>query len=82
MLKEERLTILTTPSNGDGVRIHIEKMVEQRSKKLDLLLKQLPHVETAIEQLDIGNADLVAMSAIDWKEHRRDDLIISALLPR
>ena len=82
MLKEERLTILTTPSNGDGVRIHIEKMVEQRSKKLDLLLKQLPHVETAIEQLDIGNADLVAMSAIDWKEHRRDDLIISAILPR
>ncbi len=82
MSNEERLTILTTPSNGDGVRIHIEKMVEQRSKQLDLRLKQLPHIETAIEQLKQANADLVAMSALDWKKHNDQDLIISAILPR
>ncbi len=78
----ERLTILTTPSNGDGVRIHVEKMVEQKSKEFNLLLKQLPHIESAISQLKSGNADLVAMSAIDWKEIVQDDLVISAILPR
>jgi len=82
MSNTERLTILTTPSNEDGVRIHIEKMVEQRSKEMDLLLKQLPHLETAIEHLETGNADLVAMSAFDWKKFNSPDLIISAILPR
>lgn len=79
---EERLTILATPSNGDGVRIHVEKMVEQKSKEFDLVLKQLPHLEPAISELKSGNADLVAMSAWDWKEHSDEELIISAILPR
>ena len=48
MTIEERLTILATPSNGDGVRIHVEKIVEQKSKEFDLVLKQLPHLETAV----------------------------------
>ncbi len=78
----ERLTILTTPSSGDGVRIHIEKMVEQKSKEFNLLLKQLPHMESAISQLKSGNADLVAMSALDWRKINQDDLMISAILPR
>tara|TARA_B110000444_G_scaffold228611_1_gene234519 strand:- start:231 stop:1355 length:1125 start_codon:yes stop_codon:yes gene_type:complete len=79
---EERLTILATPSNGDGVRIHVEKMVEQKSKEFDLVLKQLPHLEPAISELKSGNADLVAMSAWDWKKHSDEELIISAILPR
>ena len=79
---EERLTILATPSKGDGVRIHIEKMVEQKSKEFDLVLKQLPHLEPAISELKLGNADLVAMSAWDWKDHGDDELMISAILPR
>ena len=78
----ERLTILTTPSKGDGVRIQVEKMVEQKSKEFNLLLKQLPHVDTAISQLISGNADLVAMSALDWRNVAEEDLIISAILPR
>jgi len=78
----ERLTILTTPSNGDGVRLHVEKMVEQKSKEFNLLLKQLPHIGSAISQLKSGNADLVAMSALDWRDIMEDDLIISAILPR
>ena len=82
MTIEERLTILATPSNGDGVRIHVEKMVEQKSKEFDLVLKQLPHLETAISELKLGNADLVAMSAWDWKEHNDEQLMISAILPR
>ena len=78
----ERLTILTTPSKGDGVRIDVEKMVEQKSKEFNLLLKQLPHIESAISQLKSGNADLVAMSALDWREIIDEDLMISAILPR
>jgi hypothetical protein len=78
----ERLVVLTTPSRDDGVRLQIERAVETHGKHRDMRLKQLPHMETAIEALRDGLGDLVAMSAIDWQHHNVEGLEIAGLLPR
>ena len=78
----ERLVIFTTPSRNDGVRLHIERAVETHGKHRDLSLKQLPHMETALQSLRDGAGDLVAMSAFDWQEQDVEGLIIAGLLTR
>ena len=82
METSERLVILTTPSRNDGVRLQIERAVSTHGKHRDLLLKQLPHMETAIQTLRDGTGDLVAMSAFDWRERDVEGLTIAGLLPR
>ncbi|MEC8632284.1 MAG: hypothetical protein VXY10_02475 [Candidatus Thermoplasmatota archaeon] len=82
METSERLVILTTPSRNDGVRLQIERAVSTHGKHRDLLLKQLPHMETAIQTLRDGTGDLVAMSAFDWHKRDVEGLIIAGLLPR
>lgn len=78
----ERLVILTTSTRDDGVRLHIERTVETQGQRRDLRLKQLPHMETALEALRDGHGDLVAMSAFDWEQHDVEGLIIAGVLPR
>ena len=82
METSERLVILTTPSRNDGVRLQIERAVSTHGKHRDLLLKQLPHMETAIQTLRDGTGDLVAMSAFDWHERNVEGLTIAGLLSR
>ena len=82
METSERLVILTTPSRNDGVRLQIERAVSTHGKHRDLLLKQLPHMETAIQTLRDGTGDLVAMSAFDWHGRDVEGLTIAGLLPR
>lgn len=82
MENRERLVILTTPSRGDGVRLHVERAVDTHGKKMDLLMKQLPHMETAIQTLQDGTGDLLAMSAFDWLEFDTSELSIAGLLTR
>lgn len=82
MEKSEYLVILTTPSRNDGVRLQIERAVGTHGKHRDLRLKQLPHIETAIQTLRDGIGDIVAMSAFDWANHDVDGLTIAGLLPR
>ena len=82
METSERLVILTTPSRNDGVRLHIERAVQTHGKNRDLLLKQLPHMETAIETLKGGTGDIVAMSALDWQKYDVQGLSIVGLLSR
>lgn len=77
-----RLVILTTPSRDDGVRLQVERAVSTHGKHRDLLLKQLPHMETAIQTLRDGTGDLVAMSAFDWQERNTEGLMIAGLLSR
>ena len=64
MENSEYLVILTTPSRNDGVRLQIERTVGTHGKHRDLRLKQLPHMETAIQTLRSGTGDIVAMSAL------------------
>jgi hypothetical protein len=78
----ERLVILTTPNRDDGVRQQIEQMVNTHGQKRDLLLKQLPHMETAVQGLKDGLGDLLAMSAFDWERHDTEELTIAGLLSR
>lgn len=78
----ERLVVLTTPSRDDGVRLHIERAVETHGKHRDLRLKQLPHMQTALEALRDGLGDLLAMSAFDWRNHDVQGLEIVGLLSR
>ena len=55
MDEKVRLEILTTPSQDDGVRIHVEKMVTSKRDLFDFRLKQIPHMEVAINELRNGN---------------------------
>ena len=82
MDESERVVFLTTPSKGDGVRSHVEKAVETHGKRRNLLLKQLPHMETAIETLRNGNGDILAMSAFDWEQFDTKGLTIVGHLSR
>lgn len=82
METSERLVILTTPSRNDGVRLQVERAVSTHGKHRDLLLKQLPHMETAIQTLRDGTGDLVAMSAFDWQQRDVEGLAIAGLLSR
>ena len=82
MESEERIVILTTPAKGDGVRMQIERTVQTQGKHRDLLMKQLPHMEAAVQMLKDGNADMVAMSAFDWNELDVSGLMIAGFLPR
>ena len=82
MENSERLVILTTPSRNDGVRLQIERAVQTHGKHRDLLLKQMPHMETALLTLKDGTADLLAMSAFDWEKYDVSELSIAGLLPR
>ena len=48
MMDDERLVFLSTSSHGDGVRQQIEKVLEQRSKTFDAILRQAPTIEDAL----------------------------------
>jgi len=82
MTEKVRLEVLTTPSNGDGVRRQIEKTIETNRTKFDFVMKQLPHMETAIETLQNGHGDLLAMSAHQWKDLAHEGLSVVGVLPR
>jgi len=74
--------VLTTPSKHDGVRQHVERAVETHGKHQDLIMKQLPHMEVAINCLKDGTGDILGMSAFDWDEHDTEGLVIIGLLSR
>ena len=82
MDEKVRLEILTTPSQDDGVRIHVEKMVTSKRDLFDFRLKQIPHMEVAINELRNGNFDLIAMGPYQWKNNDVSDLEIAGFLPR
>ena len=82
MENSERLEVLTTPSRRDGVRLQLEQTIQQMGKEMDLRMRQVPHVESAIEALKDGNCDLIALSALDWREFDTSGLVIAGVLPR
>ena len=82
MSEMERLVFLATPTVGDGVRLQFEQAVEQFGKKHDISFKQVPHMSVALQALRYGDADVIGMSAFDWKELDTSGLIIAGLLPR
>jgi hypothetical protein len=82
LTEKVRLEVLTTASRRDGVRLQIERTIEQNRKEFDFKLVQLPHIESAIETLQKGTGDLVAMSALDWRNLDVEGLSIVGILPR
>ncbi|MBT60771.1 MAG: hypothetical protein CMA63_04370 [Euryarchaeota archaeon] len=82
MTDRVRLEVLTTASKNDGVRLQIERTIEQNRHEFDFLLRQIPHMETAVETLRDGTADFLAMSAHDWRNYNVDGLSIIGILPR
>lgn len=82
MTEKVRLEVLTTASRRDGVRLQIERAIEQNRKQFDFKLIQLPHIESAVETLQNGTGDLVAMSALDWRNIDVEGLSIVGILPR
>ncbi len=81
-MEEERLVFLSTSSHGDGVRHQIEKVLEQRSKSFNAILRQVPSIGDAVKLLTDGVGDVVAMSPENWLEHQADHLKIIGLLTR
>ena len=81
-MDSERLVFLSTSSHGDGVRQQVERVLEQRSKTFDAVLRQTPAIEDAIALLADGVGDLVAMSPQNWIDHQNDDIAIMGLLSR
>jgi len=77
-----RLEVLTTASRRDGVRLQIERTIEQNRKNFDFKLRELPHIESAVVALKNGTGDLVAMSALDWRILDVEGLSIVGILPR
>lgn len=82
MESSERLEVLTTPSRRDGVRLQLEQTIQQMGKTMNLRMRQVPHIESAIEALKDGNGDLIALSAFDWREFDTTGLSIVGVLPR
>ena len=82
MTEKVRLEVLTTPSIGDGVRRQIEKTIETNRTRFDFIMKQVPHMESAIETLQNGRGDLLAMSAHQWKDLAHKGLTVVGVLPR
>lgn len=81
-MDSERLVFLSTSSHGDGVRQQVERVLEQRSKTFDAILRQTPAIEDALALLADGVGDLVAMSPQNWIDHQNDDIAIMGLLSR
>ena len=81
-MEDERLVFLSTSSHGDGVRQQIEKVLEQRSKTFNAILRQAPTIDDAIALLNDGVGDLVAMSPENWIQHQDEKLAILGLLSR
>jgi len=82
MSEEDRFEILISPENGDGVYTHTMKLVENPGDGLTLVPKEVPHIESALELLLDGHADMMAVSANWWFANRRRDLIPAVVLPR
>ena len=82
MSEEDRFEILISPENGDGVYTHTMKVVENPGDGLTLVPKEVPHIESALELLLDGHADMMAVSANWWFANRRRDLIPAVVLPR
>ena len=75
-MDSERLVFLSTSSHGDGVRHQIEKVLEQRSKTFNAILRQTPTIGDALVLLDDGVGDLVAMSPQNWMKHKNEKIAI------
>ena len=72
-MENERLVFLSTTSHGDGVRLQIEKTLEQRSRTFDAVLKQTPTIQDALSILSDGLGDVVAMSPLDWEQNKSSE---------
>jgi len=82
MSGENRFEILLAPEIGDGVNTHVQKFVDSSPDELELIIKPVPHVETALELLIDGHADIVPVSGEWWYNNRSRDFSSELVLPR
>jgi len=82
MTEEDRFEILLCPEVGDGVSTHAKKFIDSSPDGLNLIEKQVPHVETAIQLLIDGHGDIVPVSANWWYNNRVKGLSSNLVLPR
>lgn len=82
MTEEDRFEILLCPEIGDGVSTHAKKFIDSSPDGLNLIEKQVPHVETAIQLLIDGHGDMVPVSANWWYNNRVKGLSSNLVLPR
>ncbi|MAS57874.1 MAG: hypothetical protein CMA37_04625 [Euryarchaeota archaeon] len=82
MSGDDRFEILLTPETGDGVSTHAQKFIDSSPDGLNLVAKNVPHIETAIELLLDGHGDIVPVSGEWWSKNRNRELSTSLVLPR
>lgn len=82
MESSQRFEILVTPDSGEGVHPQIMKLISNSPEGLELEMKEIPHVESALSLLKNGHGDLVAVSGKWWHENRDSSLSGKLVLPR
>ena len=82
MESSQRFEILVTPDSGEGVHPQIVKLTSNPPNGLELEMKEIPHIESAISLLKDGHGDLVAVSGRWWHENRDSSLAVNLVLPR
>ena len=82
MESSQRFEILVTPDSGEGVHPQIMKLISNSPEGLELEMKEIPHVESALSLLKNGHGDLVAVSGKWWHENRDSSLSEKLVLPR
>jgi len=82
MYEEDRFEILVCPEDGSGAHTQTMKLVENPGYDLNLITKEVPHYETAIELLDDGKCDMIAVSGSWWYANHNRDLSAGIVLAR
>jgi len=82
MGEENRFELLLSPEIGDGVNTHSQKFIKSSPDNLELIVKHVPHTETAVELLLDGHGDIVPVSGEWWYNNRIRELSPALVLPR
>ena len=80
--EEERFEILVCPEDGSGAHSQTMKLVENPNTGLNLIAKEVPHYETAVELLDDGKCDMIAVSGHWWYANHNRNLRADIVLAR
>jgi hypothetical protein len=82
MYEEDRFEILVCPEDGSGAHTQTMKLVENPGYDLNLIVKEVPHYETAVELLDDGKCDMIAVSGHWWYANHNRNLSAGIILAR
>ena len=82
MYEEDRFEILVCPEDGSGAHTQTMKLVDNPGNGLNLIAKEVPHYETAVELLVDGKCDMITVSGQWWYANHNRELSAAIVLAR